>query len=468
MLCWAGIAAILAGALALTVRTPFPGWAAAVPVLGAVAVIRAGTAGRLLALRPVQWLGDVSYSVYLWHWPLIVLVPYALGAQIHVESRIGILMLTLVLAWLSKRLVEDPLRSASALTRHSRAWTFGLAAAATAAVLVPIAAAEHYVDDQVRIAQRRTAAVLAGEPECFGAAAMERESPCENPRVRLAVVPTPIEARSMAMGACREMQPMLGKRVCEFGVSAHEAIEHVALVGDSHAGMWRVGLDQIGIKRRWHGVHMGHASCPLSLAVRAIPEPSRSSCNRWRRLVFAWFNRHPEVSTLFVTQLSGGSGVVAHRSESQTEATIAGYQRAWRALPATVKRIVVIRDTPKTKPTTAACVQRAMAARRPAGPVCAVRRAGAIDRDLAALAAARLQSPRLKTIDLNRFFCDSRRCYPVIGGALVYKDTSHILEPFMRSLTPFLDRELDRLTVSAGSSRHRGCRRADARRTGCG
>jgi hypothetical protein len=128
----------------------------------------------------------------------------------------------------------------------------------------------------------------------------------------------------------------------------------------------------------------------------------------------------------------------------------------------------VIRDTPKTKPTTAACVQRAMAARRPAGPACAVRRAGAIDRDLAALAAARLQSPRLTTIDLNRFFCDSRRCYPVIGGALVYKDTSHILEPFMRSLTPFLDRELDRPTVSAGSSRHRGCRRADARRTGCG
>jgi hypothetical protein len=355
-------------------------------------------------------------------------------------------MLTLVLAWLSKRLVEDPLRSSPALTRHNCAWTFGLGAVATVAVLVPIAGAGNYVDDQLRIAQHRTAAVLAGEPECFGAAAMDPAMQCENPQLRLAVVPTPIEARSMAMGPCRDMQPMLGKRVCEFGVSADEAVEHVALVGDSHAGMWRAGLDQIGIKRRWHGVHMGHASCPLSMAVRDIPEPSRSSCSRWRRLVFAWFKEHPEVSTLFVAQLSGGSGVVARRSESQAEASIAGYQRAWRALPATVTRIVVIRDTPKTKPTTADCVTRAMAAERPAGRACAVRRAGAIDRDLAALAAARLKSPRLKTIDLNRFFCDSRLCYPVIGGALVYKDTSHVLEPFMRSLTPFLDRELELAT----------------------
>ena len=52
--------------------TPFPGWAATVPVLGALAVIYAGAPGRVLALRPLQFLGDISYSVYLWHWPLIV------------------------------------------------------------------------------------------------------------------------------------------------------------------------------------------------------------------------------------------------------------------------------------------------------------------------------------------------------------------------------------------------------------
>ena len=141
----------------------------------------------------------------------------------------------------------------------------------------------------------------------------------------------------------------------------------MALVGDSHAGMWRAVLDQIATARGWHGTHMGHSSCPLSVAVRDIPEPSRSSCNRWRKLVFAWFRAHPEVSTLFVAQLSGGSGVVKRSRQSQLEAQVEGYQRAWAALAPTVTRIVVIRDTPKVQRDTAACVQRAMDARRPAG-----------------------------------------------------------------------------------------------------
>jgi hypothetical protein len=286
---------------------------------------------------------------------------------------------------------------------------------------------------------------LAAQPDCFGAAAMDPERACENPQLRLSVVPTPIEARTMAMGPCRDIKPMLGKRVCEFGVGAADAQAGVALVGDSHAGMWRVVLDQIATTHRWHGTHMGHASCPLSRAVRDIPEPSRSSCNRWRKLVFAWFREHPEVTTVFVAQLSGGRGVVKRRGQSQRDAQIEGYQRAWAALPPTVTRIVVIRDTPKVKRDTAACVQRAMDDGRPAGPACAVPRRGAIDPDPAAEAAARLRSPRVATIDPNRLLCDPRRCYPVIGGALVYKDTTHLLEPFMRSLTPYFQRDLDAL-----------------------
>ena len=60
-----------------------------------------------------------------------------------------------------------------------------------------------------------------------------------------------------------------------------------------------------------------------------------------------------------------------------------------------------------------------------------------------------MRSARVTTIDLNRFFCDRQRCYPVIGGALVYKDTTHVLEPFMRSLTPYVERELDAVGLTA-------------------
>jgi peptidoglycan/LPS O-acetylase OafA/YrhL len=440
-LCRLGLLAIGAGALAITAHTPFPGWAAFVPVLGTVAVIRARAGTPVLASRPVQFLGDVSYSVYLWHWPLLVLAPYVLGRELDPRSRTVILLLTLLLAWLSKHVLEDPLRA----TRSRPLWTFTAAGAATALLIVPIAGAAGHFDALRRDAERRTRALLTDQPDCFGAAAMDPDLDCENPRLRLSVVPTPIEARSMAMGACRDIGLMHGKRVCEFGVPANEAATEVALVGDSHAGMWRAVLDQVATARRWRGTHMGHSSCPLSHAVRDIPEPTRSSCNRWRKLVFAWLDAHPEVSTLFVAQLSGGSGVIERRGRSQLAAQREGYRRAWAALPPTVTRVVVIRDTPKAERDTAACVQRAMDARRPAGRACAVRRRKAIDPDPAAQTAARLHSPRVVTLDLNRFVCDARRCYPVVGGALVYKDTTHLLEPFMRTLAPYFQRELTKL-----------------------
>ncbi len=68
----------------------------------------------------MQFLGDVSYSVYLWHWPLLILAPFALASEVHTDTRIAILMLTLLLAWLSKRLIEDPLR-ASPRSDHAHA-----------------------------------------------------------------------------------------------------------------------------------------------------------------------------------------------------------------------------------------------------------------------------------------------------------------------------------------------------------
>ncbi len=80
-----GLAAIAAAALAYGPGTPFPGWQAAVPVLGTAAVLAAGDAGRahgaarLLTWRPATWLGDISYSLYLWHWPVVLLAPAVLA-----------------------------------------------------------------------------------------------------------------------------------------------------------------------------------------------------------------------------------------------------------------------------------------------------------------------------------------------------------------------------------------------------
>jgi hypothetical protein len=128
-----------------------------------------------------------------------------------------------------------------------------------------------------------------------------------------------------------------------------------------------------------------------------------------------------------------------------------GFIRAWRRLPSTVKRLVVIHDTPKDPETTAGCIEHAIAQRRPAGLACAVPRRKALSRDPAVVAAARMHSPRVQTIDLTHFFCDRRRCFPVVGGALVHKDTHHLTVVFVRTLGPYLLRAFNRLPVPPGA-----------------
>ncbi|HET6826680.1 MAG TPA: acyltransferase, partial [Amnibacterium sp.] len=116
-LAWLGWATIAGTAVAFTGSLPFPSWTAVIPVLGAVAVIWANASSgawspaRATALRPVQGLGDISYSVYLWHWPLLVLVPSALGRSMTTLDKVVVIAVALVLAFLTKRYIEDRFRA---------------------------------------------------------------------------------------------------------------------------------------------------------------------------------------------------------------------------------------------------------------------------------------------------------------------------------------------------------------------
>jgi hypothetical protein len=181
----------------------------------------------------------------------------------------------------------------------------------------------------------------------------------------------------------------------------------------------------------------------MSLATRRIREPDRSHCDRWRRAVLRWLKDHPEVDTVFVAQLSGGSGVVTRKGQDPFETEVKGYLDAWKAMPASVTRIYVIRDNPKTDSRTPRCVEDAVKTGVQPGPACAVPKREVLDRDPAAVAARRLSSPRVRELDMTRFFCGTATCEPVIGGVLVYKDATHLTGLYARTLGPYLARLID-------------------------
>jgi peptidoglycan/LPS O-acetylase OafA/YrhL len=137
---WGGLVAILVAALAFENDTPFPGIAALLPCLGAAALLVSNETalngpGRLLSTRPAVFIGRISYSLYLWHWPLLAFGAYLTATSRHPAAgvRIALLLAGFLLAWLSWRWVETPVRERRIL--GSRRSLFSMAALMTAIMI---------------------------------------------------------------------------------------------------------------------------------------------------------------------------------------------------------------------------------------------------------------------------------------------------------------------------------------------
>jgi hypothetical protein len=327
--------------------------------------------------------------------------------------------------------------------RAGRRWT--LVAVLTASAL----AGGLVVDSRPSRAQHARA---AANPRCFGAAARDPRHPCENRRLARSVVPRPSDALLIPNAVCKTIERegrssfVGGLSVCEFGVKRERAVGTVALVGDSHAMNRRAPLEVVAQAKRWRALSITRSHCPLSRAVPELPTADRRGCQKWNRTVTRWFGRHPEVPVVFVSEQV--RRLLAHRGPVAFARQVTGYRRAWRALPRSVKHIVVLRDNPQISIHTFSCIRRAVAAHQSPGLACALPRRRALLRDPAAVAAARSRSARVHLIDLTRFMCGPRLCYPVVGGVLVNRDQTHLSTLFATTLGPFLLREVNRLLIT--------------------
>ncbi len=288
-----------------------------------------------------------------------------------------------------------------------------------------------------------TVAVLA-QPPCFGAAARDRLHVCRNPALRHAAVPSPFVAQIAPNSPCRLVSvPRPGSVLhpCEFGVTGDERTATVALIGDSHAEMWRAAIDVVAQAKGWRGVSIARPGCPFSAHVPASPDLGPAQCARLHDETLAWLAARPAVHTIFVADWA--------QPDSGPAGGIDGYGGGAAAfgamldrVPRSVRRIYVLRDIPGTALDTATCVTVARDRHRPLAGACALPRSAALTPDPGAQAAAQRPS-RARVIDLTRFFCRSTRCDPVIGGGYVYRDDNHMNAVFSSSLGPFVLRAIN-------------------------
>lgn len=289
-------------------------------------------------------------------------------------------------------------------------------------------------------------AAVAGQdrPRCFGAASRDPEQRCVNRALRLQVTPLPNQALLQGEGPCDPVGR--STELCTFGAPPEQAAETVALFGDSHAGHWRATLLPIAGERRWRGISLTRPSCPFSLSTPALPEPKRSQCMAFNQDVLAFARDNPAISTVFVSQHR--AKIAAPPGADYEDALLQGYADAWDALPETVRRVVVIRDPNYQRRDTLDCVERAHERRRDAGRLCRLRRAASLRPDPAVIAARTLPHRAgltVDVIDLGRFFCGRRWCWPVIGGVLVHRDEAHLTRLYAQTLAPYFARAYDRI-----------------------
>lgn len=447
---WLGIVAVVVAGIAFTERSLFPGWIALLPVLGTVAVIIAGSGGRAtagwwLSRRPATFIGDISYSIYLVHWPLIVLVPYATGHQLRWTEKLAILAATIVLAWLSKTYVEDPLRVRPLLA--ARPWrAFAFAATGMLVFVAAHAGLNAELDRREGAAAAVAAAQLASGDRCLGPAALDPANGCGIPEgVGELIAPPEVVREQNKAPIYRQCQRILASGdliTCELGELASPT-RTVAFVGDSHAGALAPLMDEVGKELGWRVVGHTKGSCPMSDARRVIESETsderQSLCDEFNAQVDRAILADPAIKDVFVTSFSSDYTWASPDGRSFTDPGIEGFQSVWKRWADAGKRIHVIRDVPGTGGRAIPdCI--ALADGDPSR--CATPRSEALPEDTAVTAATAMRDPRVTVIDLSPQFCDADTCYAQLGNVIVYRDKSHLSIEFARLLAPYLIREL--------------------------
>ena len=285
--------------------------------------------------------------------------------------------------------------------------------------------------------------VLLAVAPCFGAAARDSANACDNPDLRDRVEPPPARAKTVAEPFCDNVLHIGFLTACSFGAVPEEAERTFLLIGDSHAANLKHALTVLTVAKRWRGISILRSGCPLTRAKPILATPRASSqCRRWNGEAFAWLRTHPEIDTVILSA-HAGARVSPYGGRSAETSAQAGYRTAINELLRMGRRVVVIRDTPPSTIEQVRCVSRAIAARRRAQTACTRPRADSVRADPLVAAARSVRSANVKVIDLTRVFCDSQRCFAVIGGVLVRHDESHLTKLFSMTLGPFILRALD-------------------------
>ena len=454
---WGGLALIVVTCTQIGESTPYPGTTALLPVMGAAFVIGAGCAtpdlgvGHFLSKPVMRSIGRLSYSWYLWHWPVLLLAPALFGQPLGLAGRLATVMVSFGLAILTLHLIENPARFAPSLKASAqRSLAVGgvLTAIGVGVCLVLL------MVRQVPVGQGTAAAPVAPVAPSGPAASSAPAAPPMSVHdqvvatVAKSAEPAPVPANlTPALNAIAKPEVFVNGCVLSWRDVAQPecasgdagAPTTVALVGDSHAAMWQPALEPVARDRHWRLETMSKVLCPLMDLPINSPYLGRkfTECEQWRGDVMARLEKErPQMIVLDMSRRYGAD----FGFTSYDQAWLDGLTRLVKRLRGMGARVLVLSQVPDPHGTVPTCVSAHM----DNASACAPARAdGLNDAGIAAEAAATAAGGG-QYAELSELFCTADQCPVIVGNTLVFRDDNHVTSEYAQVLAPLLTEKVER------------------------
>jgi peptidoglycan/LPS O-acetylase OafA/YrhL len=458
---WGGLALIVVTCTQLRPGTPYPGTAALLPVLGTALVIGGGCvtgglgAGRVLCSPTMRAIGRVSYAWYLWHWPVLLLMPPLLGEPDGLPSRLAATAVSAGLAVLTLHLVENPGRFAATLRRSAKASlaTAGVASAATACacalllnvvqapvghgVAAPKANIVALPPTDAPVASVQEAAVQQAFAQVRAAVAASAVGHAVPSNLDPSLGNAPGDKAAVFVNGCVRSWRDLGQAECATGDTASPTT--VALVGDSHAAMWNPAFQQLAEQRHWRLETLAKVTCPLQELHIVSPYLGReySECEQWRGQIMGRLQaEHPRLVVLDMSRRYGAD----FSFESYDPAWIDTLGRTVAQLRASGASVLVLGPVPDPHSSVPSCLSGHL----DDATACAPPRPVAVDDGGIGAERAATTAAGGQYADLTDLFCAAERCPVIVGNTLVFRDDNHVTTEYAQLLTPVVGALADR------------------------
>ncbi len=457
-----GLGAVALAALTFTGRTAFPGYAALLPVLGTCALMLAGAelrgrtpaVQRLLGSAPMRVVGDASYSIYLWHWPVLVVLTQRAEEPLSTAGTLGALMVVAAISWVSYRWIETPFRRARpnppgrALVLYPVSVAVVLAGCGASTTWVardrgadaPAIATSQYTEAP-------DGADLAPDP-ALALVQASAQAALQNAPVPGDLSPDLLDLREdkADLGDCEYAGPPFA--LCERGDT--DADRSLVVLGDSHGRHWIPALDRIARRAGYRAHYLVKPAC-TPVPVRVVEQGTEQEwedCSAFN----AWTGEQLDAldpDLVLVSTSTPASVVVDGSAEDDGGTVLAQMRQGWAELLADLAgrraRTVVLGDTPRFSFDPVECLgRRDVDLGDCAGAPVQRQRQGMEDSRAAAAAAG------VEFVDTTPWFCASDLCPAVIGSTVVLRDSNHLTTEYATTLTRPLGRALGLLATPGG------------------